>query len=330
MTVFNLVRKQNDIDSLQAYKTFDGLKPLQTAVKAYKNMVEENESIKKSMKDKLIKLLNYLRKHSLKVLGVSWISQTKIAKALGVSKRQTIGKWIALLEELGFIKRFKAKRSSDNRRTTDLIVIQPLPVKESGHKEAQESGHKDTEKKGHQKELLSLKSSSLKSLKDNVEDAPVHNTIDLSVDNLEDDTTKYLPADIPSAFIKIAKKLSSSSDDIYEFWKRIALASKTTGLVEYNAVAIGVKAAKTTYKNRARIKDKSTNGLLGYFFGTIKRMMENALEKDLQADNDVQYGKEAVNVPKREVGCNVLAKVERDENMDGFSMFKGIFSGELV
>lgn len=287
-----MVRKLKDYDALGKYSKFDNKKDMNAAFKYHTKQINGRKDLTPAWKDKLTRLLDLIQDYSIKVVGVCWLSQSNIASLLGLRKRQTAGLWLAKAEAEGYIKRFKCKRSKDNRQTSDIIVVMPVKNSKKEHKEIQENGHP--------KDISSLKS--LNSFKENV-DTPVNNTVDLPVDNLEDDTTKYLPAYIPSAFIKIAKKLSNSSDDIYKFWKKISLASKITGLVEYNVAAIGVKAAKTTYKNRARIKDKSTNGLLGYFFGTIKRMMENALEKDLQADNDKHYGRDGGNsVPKHEVG----------------------------
>lgn len=69
-------------------------------------------------------VLEYLARHSLKAIGVSWLSARKLAELVGVTDR-TIRRVLNQLEDLRIIKRIENLRE-DGGRAANLVAIQPV------------------------------------------------------------------------------------------------------------------------------------------------------------------------------------------------------------
>lgn len=73
-----------------------------------------------------LKILEFLSRHSLKVIGVSWLSTASLAEMADISDR-TLQRILNRLEKLGIIKRLPTVRP-DGGQGINLIVIQPQEV----------------------------------------------------------------------------------------------------------------------------------------------------------------------------------------------------------
>ncbi|MED2759074.1 cytosolic protein [Bacillus thuringiensis] len=123
------MKKKQAITIIAGIKTYENLVSFQT-------IEELNDTVrayKKHFTDQLNKnqlaVLDHLHNHSCKYFGVSFKSKQKIAEVLHVSRR-TVIRACQHLEFLGIIKQLEMKRPSDMRQTSNIIVIQPLIVKE--------------------------------------------------------------------------------------------------------------------------------------------------------------------------------------------------------
>ncbi|MEJ9248659.1 cytosolic protein, partial [Bacillus thuringiensis] len=123
------MKKKQAITILAGIETYENLVSFQT-------IEELNDTVrayKKHFTDQLNKnqlaVLDHLHNHSCKYFGVSFKSKQKIAEVLHVSRR-TVIRACQHLEFLGIIKQLEMKRPSDMRQTSNIIVIQPLIVKE--------------------------------------------------------------------------------------------------------------------------------------------------------------------------------------------------------
>jgi predicted transcriptional regulator len=74
--------------------------------------------------DSSLIILEYLCRHSLKVIGVSWLSTKTLAALADVSDR-TVQRILGRLEDLGIIKRFVTARA-DGGQGNNLVVLQPV------------------------------------------------------------------------------------------------------------------------------------------------------------------------------------------------------------
>jgi DNA-binding MarR family transcriptional regulator len=115
----DIVFSEETLVNLQSFKSVE---ELNRTVYRYKKQIQR---MKYRAKKNAIAVLEYLKRHSCKITGVSWKGKRKIAADLGMSDKTVtrICKW---LEENGFIRQYEMKRPSDMRQTANAIVIQPI------------------------------------------------------------------------------------------------------------------------------------------------------------------------------------------------------------
>src|SRR5690606_20524967 len=88
---------------------------------------------KSSLSGGTIKVLKFIWRHSVKIIGVSFGKYKTIAEAVDLSRR-TVIRSIKKLEELGLIKKIPTSRMN-GKQGVNLLVIQPFkPVEESKKK----------------------------------------------------------------------------------------------------------------------------------------------------------------------------------------------------
>ena len=114
--IYNLVVSELKENGLE---TFDSIAAMDNAI--YLHI----DRIKNIVPKSAIKLLLKIGSHSLLAVGLSWCKQSTLAKELGVS-RQTINALIKKLKELGVIRSFMTITKSRNRRSVNLLAIQPF------------------------------------------------------------------------------------------------------------------------------------------------------------------------------------------------------------
>jgi DNA-binding Lrp family transcriptional regulator len=94
---------------------------------SFESVDQLNESIRKhsaNLTGTMAAVLDVLSRHSCKYPGVSFLTKTNIGKLVGKSRR-TIIRVCQRLEELGIIRQYEMKRSSDMQQTSNAIVILP-------------------------------------------------------------------------------------------------------------------------------------------------------------------------------------------------------------
>lgn len=113
--IYNLVVSELKENGLE---TFDSIAAMDNAI--YLHI----DRIKHDVTPTTIKVLLALGSHSLLAVGLSWCKQATLAKEVGVT-RQTVNKCIKQLVELGVIRSFMTITKARNRRSVNLIAIQP-------------------------------------------------------------------------------------------------------------------------------------------------------------------------------------------------------------
>ncbi|MED1381797.1 cytosolic protein [Bacillus mycoides] len=111
-------------ESYHNLSTFIDIEELNKTVRAYKDVIKA--SIKRAdVQARLITLLEILKRHSCKYVGVSFLCKRKIAAKMEVSYK-TVQRLMKKLVDLGMIKQVAMKRTKDMRQTSNAIIIQPM------------------------------------------------------------------------------------------------------------------------------------------------------------------------------------------------------------
>lgn len=115
----------NTTNTYRNLQSFESLEQMNMAVKHHKKKINTRKH------KNIYKLLDVVSQYSCKWFGVSFLSQNKLSKLLGVSYR-TIQRGFDKLVELGIITRHESKRvSGDKRQSSNIYVINPVPESES-------------------------------------------------------------------------------------------------------------------------------------------------------------------------------------------------------
>lgn len=111
-------------ESFYNLSSFKDVEELNKTVRAYRNTIRM--SIKRTdLKSKLITLLEILKRHSCKYVGVSFLCKNSIAHLMEVSYK-TVQRLMNKLVDLEMIKQVAMKRSKDMLQTSNAIIIQPI------------------------------------------------------------------------------------------------------------------------------------------------------------------------------------------------------------
>lgn len=117
-------------ESYNNLSSFTDIEELNKTVRVYRDIIRVD--IKRSdVQTRLIALLELLKRHSCKQIGVSYMSKNTIADKLEVSYK-TVQRLMKKLEDLGMIRQVPMKRKKDMMQTANAIIIQPVKDDMSG------------------------------------------------------------------------------------------------------------------------------------------------------------------------------------------------------
>lgn len=102
-------------------------------LKSFKDLDFLNESIHHHMETlkentdqvKIMELLQRMAEHSVKTLGVSFLSNKTMAHLIGVSIR-TVQRYTATMERLGVLSKIRTHRNKNRGQTSNTYVIHPV------------------------------------------------------------------------------------------------------------------------------------------------------------------------------------------------------------
>ena len=226
--------------------TFKNIEELNETVRYYKDQIAGMD-LRQDVKRNLLTIMEYLKRHSCRFLGVSFKGKRKIAVDLQMSDR-TIIRACHRLEKLGFIKQYAMKRSSDMQQTVNAIVFQPF---DNGKKQ---SVRQKAEEMSDQKNNISLK-----------QDPLLHNT--------------YQPAAPVSFYRRFKEFVSMTIGEDQPLVSRLygVYKAHTTVLTKYGAYEqetvehVGYKALRASVM---AMKSKRINNLPGFYNGVLDRMLD--------------------------------------------------------
>ncbi|PEY90226.1 cytosolic protein [Bacillus cereus] len=261
------------IDVIASEESFRNLSPFIELEELNKTIRTYRDNIRMSIKrtdvqSKLITLLEILKRHSCKYVGVSFLCKNSIADMMEVSYK-TVQRLMKKLVDLEMIKQVAMKRKKDMLQTSNAIIIQPI-VEEVSNKVATKSPTK----------CPTIKTKPV-SLKQNIKDINKRNSNENSntpEENIEQ--ADFVAHWVPERFISLVSSFYSESKTIQELWKVVRQCNKVTNFSTGNKaftqdqeLSIGLKAIKEfVMKIKSGVKMKK--GKFAYFNGIVNKLMD--------------------------------------------------------
>ncbi|WP_257154728.1 helix-turn-helix domain-containing protein [Bacillus cereus] len=254
-------------ESFHNLSTFKEVEELNKTVRAYRDNILM--SIKRTdVQTKLIILLEILKRHSCKYVGVSFLCKNRIAGKMEISYK-TVQRLMKKLVDLGMIKQVAMKRTKDMRQTSNAIIIQPIVEEMSDKVDAKSPTKCPTHK------------TKPVSLKQNIKDINKRNSNENNAtpeENIKE--ADFVAHWVPERFISLTSSFYSESKTIQELWKVVRQCNKVinhgTGdkaFTKDQELTIGLKAIKE-FVMKIKSGTKMKNGTFAYFNGVVNNLMD--------------------------------------------------------
>jgi len=247
--------------------TFKKVEELNKTIRKYRDNIRI--FIKRTdVQSKLITLIEILKRHSCKYVGVSFLCKNSIADMMKVSYK-TVQRLMKKLVDLEIIKQVAMKRKKDMLQTSNAIIIQPI-VEEVSDKVDTKSPTK----------CPTIKTTPI-SLKQNIKDINKRNSNENNTtveENIKD--ADFVAHWVPERFVSLVRSFYSESKTIQELWKVVRQCNKivnfSTGdkaFTKDQELTIGLKAIKEfVMKIKSGVKMKK--GKFAYFNGIVNKLMD--------------------------------------------------------
>ncbi|PFB12699.1 cytosolic protein [Bacillus cereus] len=254
-------------ESFHNLSSFKEVEELNKTVRAYRDTIRM--SIKRTdVQSKLITLLEILKRHSCKYVGVSFLCKNRIAEKMEVSYK-TVQRLMKKLVDLEMVKQVAMKRTKDMLQTSNAVIIQPI-VEEVSNKVDTKSPTK----------CPTIKTTPV-SLKQNIKDKNKRNSNENSntpEKNIEQ--ADFVAHWVPLRFVSLTSSFYSESKTIQELWKVVRQCNKTinfsTGDKAFDKeqeLTIGLKAIKE-FVMKIKSGAKMKRGKFAYFNGIVNNLMD--------------------------------------------------------
>lgn len=254
-------------ESFHNLSSFKEIEELNKTVRAYRDTIRM--SIKRTdVQTKLITLLEILKRHSCKYVGVSFLCKNRIAEKMEVSYK-TVQRLMKKLVDLEMVKQVAMKRAKDMLQTSNAIIIQPI-VEEMSDKVDTKSPAK----------CPTIKTTPV-SLKQNIKDKNKRNSNENSNTPEEHiEQADFVAHWVPKRFVSFVNSFYSESKTIQEFWKVVRQCNKivnhTTGDKAFDndqELTIGLQAIKE-FVMKIKSGTKMNKGKFAYFNGIVNNLMD--------------------------------------------------------
>jgi hypothetical protein len=265
------------MEQFSDYSEFTSVQEMDELVKEahYYYADELNETAKE--------VLNYIKTHACKVVGVAYLKASTIAAGIGKSER-TVRFYTAKLALLGIITKEETTRTKKGGHGANAYVItrRGVDAKKNAYLascRAETAGRDDRENvDGSKDESLKTKKETFNLLKPSIKINNIRKENDRFLDH------KYVPSIVPKVFTEAVKPFFNNAKEIYRLWGKTRLAHQISGLNTplEDLIDIAIKAFNESvfaYKQN-RVKKAFT----GYFFGTLRGMF--AIEKRREVLNE--------------------------------------------
>ncbi|MDA2109494.1 helix-turn-helix domain-containing protein [Bacillus cereus] len=254
-------------ESFRNLSTFIELEDLNKTIRTYRDNIRM--SIKRTdVQSKLITLLEILKRHSCKYVGVSFLCKNSIADIMEVSYK-TVQRLMKKLVDLEMIKQVAMKRKKDMLQTSNAIIIQPI-VEEVSNKVDTKSPTKCP--------TIKTKPVSLKQNIKNINKRNNNENSNTPEENIEQ--ADFVAHWVPERFVSLVSSFYSESKTIQELWKVVRQCNKVTNFstgdkafTKDQELTIGLKAIKEfVMKIKSGVEMKK--GKFAYFNGIVNNLMD--------------------------------------------------------
>ncbi|MBT2618618.1 MULTISPECIES: helix-turn-helix domain-containing protein [unclassified Bacillus (in: firmicutes)] len=261
--------------------SFTDIEELNKTVRVYRDTIRTD--IKRAdVQSRFIILLELLKRHSCKQIGVSYMCKNTIASKLEVSHK-TVQRLMKKLEDLGMIHQVPMKRKKDMMQTANAILIQPVNDEMSGKAPVKESKKCPT---------IKTTTSFLKqNIKNNKRKAIAQfSHVDSSLENSLTQAN-FVAHWVPVVFSNLVSSFYEKAETIQEFWKVIKQCNR---VVDYSTnkraftgkqeIEIGTKAFKE-FAMKVKSGVKMHKGQFAYFNGIVNKLMNELYFDEEFMDN---------------------------------------------
>lgn len=244
--------------------TFVDIDDMNKTVRTYRDVIRA--SIKRAdVQARLIALLEVLKRHSCKYLGVSMMCKNTIADKLGVSYK-TVQRLMSKLVDFGMIRQIPMKRQKDMLQTSNAIII--VPTEDMTDKTPDQSPTKCPANK--------TNASSLKT--NNLNKRNSYDESNMPVDNIQQ--ANFVSHWVPERFSNLVNCFYQESQTIQEFWKVVRQCNRVVNYVtgdrafsNTQELEIGIRAIKE-FVMKVKRGTKMKRGIFAYFNGIVDILMD--------------------------------------------------------
>ncbi len=251
-------------ESFNNLSRFNELEEMNKTVRVYKDTIIV--SVKRiDVQARLISLLELLKRHSCKQIGVSYMCKNTIADKLEVSYK-TVQRLMKKLEQLGMIRQVPMKRKTDMLQTSNAVLIVPI----------EDVTDKNTSKESKKCPAIKTTTNSLKQKINNK-----RNDVPVSQNKVVKSFSKasFIAHWVPERFADLTSCYYNESSTIQELWKVVKqcnrvvnYATSERAFTPQQELNIGIRAFKEFVM---KIKDnKKMQNKFGYFNGIVNNLMD--------------------------------------------------------
>lgn len=235
-------------DTYKNLTTFESVEALNVAVRTYRDDINGLQ-LRKDVTRNMLRLLDYIKRHSCRYFGVSWKGKRKVAAELCLSDK-TVTRLCQRLESLGIIKQYEMKRASNQNQTSNAIVIQAPIVATVGQADGKMSDHENKTSLKQPTKILNKRN-----------------------EGVQDFDSSFVSSSVPIEFVAGVSPFFANAKEIYRMWGRLKLSARKSGLErnfeDYMTVWIKTfKEVLYTYKNMP-----IRTSLHGYLYGAWRNSM---------------------------------------------------------
>lgn len=257
------------VESFHNLSSFNSIEEMNQSVRIYRDIIKTN--VKRSdVQIRLIALLELLKRHSCKQIGVSYMCKNTIADKMELSYK-TVQRLMKKLEDLGMIRQVSMKRKKDMLQTANAIIIQLAKEDVSDKNPPKKSGKCPT---------IKTSSSLLKQNTNNTRKAVAKIAkVDKSADN-QIKQANFVAHWVPDRFSSLVNSFYGKAETINEFWKVVKQNNRIINHVEgiraftdEQELHIGVKAFKE-FVMKVKAGKKMIKGVFAYFNGIVNKIMD--------------------------------------------------------
>ncbi|ANN30927.1 cytosolic protein [Bacillus thuringiensis serovar coreanensis] len=255
-------------ESYQNLAAFTDVEELNKVVRTYRDVIRT--SVKRAdVQARLISLLEILKRHSCKYVGVSFLCKNRIAEKMEVSYK-TVQRLMKKLVDLEMVKQVAMKRTKDMLQTSNAIIIQPI-VEEVSHKVDTKSPTK----------CPTIKTNT-KTLKQSIKDINIRKEHEFHSNVNDNDFIDYR---VPkSMLMKLATAFEATViNESFQNAANIARkAAKKCNLLSdkdvFNNILANASVALFSKTHEAEHNGTLMKNPIGYFTRTFKKMVYNYVD----------------------------------------------------